>query len=267
MSNIFTHFKDFGERPELNKKFSDLNTDLQFIYHLIKNKIKDKSVLDYGCGSGYGTDFMAENTSKDVVGYDIDRDTIKYAKKFFAKEKNISFTTKLPNKKFDIITSFQVVEHLTKKQLIEYFTYISQHLTPNGHFYLTTVNQNITSYNLKTPTFSFHEIEYNPDSLKKLIQPYFSKVNIIGQIDKQVAKNVLDKKFSYDKVELLSTKQKIVRVLSQYKFIRNITKNTPQSIKNLLLGQVKRLIVDYQQTTNKTLVDNSYILIADCQVK
>ena len=81
--------------------------------------IKNKTVLDYGCGGGYGTEYLSRFTRKTVFGFDISNLAISSASSYFSKA-NLKFLTKLPNRKFDVIVSFQVIEHLNKDQLIYY---------------------------------------------------------------------------------------------------------------------------------------------------
>jgi ribosomal protein L11 methylase PrmA len=55
--------KDTGERHILNENFnnkSELYLHLMHIatYEYAKNFVKNKKVLDYGCGSGYGTHML-----------------------------------------------------------------------------------------------------------------------------------------------------------------------------------------------------------------
>lgn len=64
------------------------------------------SVLDYGCGYGEFTNYLLENYNKDDVtlfGYDISDKMINEANSLFGNNKNIIFSTILPNKIFDFV--------------------------------------------------------------------------------------------------------------------------------------------------------------------
>ena len=49
-------------------------------YYLANSFVNGKTILDLGCGEGYGC-FLFSKTAKNVVGVDIDIDTINHAKK------------------------------------------------------------------------------------------------------------------------------------------------------------------------------------------
>ena len=76
-----------------------------------------KTIADVGCGVGMKTAQMAKHFKKaEVYGYDFSEPGITAAKKFH-NQKNVSFSTEditkaSNNKKFDLITSFDVLEHI-----------------------------------------------------------------------------------------------------------------------------------------------------------
>ena len=50
-------------------------------YELAKEFVKDKTVLDIACGSGYGTKILAEAGAREVEGIDISEEAIISARK------------------------------------------------------------------------------------------------------------------------------------------------------------------------------------------
>jgi 2-polyprenyl-3-methyl-5-hydroxy-6-metoxy-1,4-benzoquinol methylase len=104
-----------GETPVLNlmRHMARYNLALQFA--------NGKRVLDTACGTGYGTQLLSLSADE-LVGWDIDKETVEYAKKNFSNEK-ISYyvqdmeKVKKPKEvglhsKFDTIVSFETIEHL-----------------------------------------------------------------------------------------------------------------------------------------------------------
>ncbi|MBP9818327.1 class I SAM-dependent methyltransferase [Candidatus Shapirobacteria bacterium] len=257
-------FLDFGERPPFGKTFEEINSDTQFAYQIACKYCPNKTVLDYGCGTGHGTEYLSRFTTKQTIGYDISQSTINYASTFFAKP-NLSFVIVLPPQKFDLIISFQVVEHIKKADLDKYFQNITSHLNPNGVFILATPNKNITSYKLKTPVFAYHTMEYSPATLHSLLSTFFKKVTINGQIDLPTQAKVKNKQFSYKNMSAFTFKHKLIRYISQIKPFRFIYGHIPQDIKNLILGQTKRITTPQTLVTKKLFIANSYNLIAICQ--
>lgn len=89
------------------------------LHHMFKEIHHDsvKSVADIGCGVGNKTATMARHfKDAKVTGYDFSEEGIAAAKKYH-KVKNVSFATQditesSYKKKFDLITAFDVLEHI-----------------------------------------------------------------------------------------------------------------------------------------------------------
>ncbi|MAZ67392.1 hypothetical protein CL652_01325 [bacterium] len=73
---------------------------------------KGDSVLDFACGSGYGSLILAESgSSVTVVGYDIDEKAIEFGRTQYQRE-NMELTTDSPRKNFDVVIAFEYLEHV-----------------------------------------------------------------------------------------------------------------------------------------------------------
>lgn len=76
--------------------------------------VAGKKVLDAACGTGYGAKLM-EDVASEVVGWDVDLDALGYAR-LYNKTKGGFFrhdlNKNLPEVKFDLISSFETIEHL-----------------------------------------------------------------------------------------------------------------------------------------------------------
>ena len=86
-------------------------------YYIAKGFLKNNyTILDIGCGVGYGCHLMSQQASK-VIGVDSDSRCITAANKKYSKD-NIEFICcdiqNYDMKKFDIITAFESLEHLNK---------------------------------------------------------------------------------------------------------------------------------------------------------
>lgn len=91
-------------------------------YHFFASLAKNKVVLDAACGAGYGSNILAESGAQKVYGIDIDKEMILKNKQRYPNPK-ITFISlpceeidKLPEK-FDVIVSFETVEHLANPEL------------------------------------------------------------------------------------------------------------------------------------------------------
>ena len=87
--------------------------------------LKNKDILDAGCGLGGKTVYYAENGCNSIIGIDMDENHIKYSKQF-AKKKgvfNVQFkvadlnTLSFESNKFDIVFLNDVVEHIRRPVL------------------------------------------------------------------------------------------------------------------------------------------------------
>ena len=115
----------------------------RFRYNFAKRFVKNRVVIDLGCGVGYGTFMLAKARAKKVYGIDIDNDAIEYAKANYC-DKNITYNvrdalkSKFPSRVADIIIAFEVIEHVKNpKKFLEEATRL---LKPNGIFIMSTPN-------------------------------------------------------------------------------------------------------------------------------
>ncbi|MBD1141575.1 class I SAM-dependent methyltransferase [Pelagibacterales bacterium SAG-MED32] len=94
-------------------------------FNFLKNILRDKSVLDYGCGNGNFLE-LSKNLAYDISGIEVEERILQHLGKRFSVYNNIN---KL-KKNFDVITSFHVLEHL--KDPISKLKEIKKYLSPDG---------------------------------------------------------------------------------------------------------------------------------------
>ncbi len=95
----------------LSKKRED-SLEIDRLLKLAEVKPEAK-VLDFGCGPGLFMDYYMAHSVMDVVGYDVDRESIEYCQQNYPM---YLFTTELPNDKYDNIIMSNVLHHLDNKQ-------------------------------------------------------------------------------------------------------------------------------------------------------
>ncbi|MCR3907030.1 MAG: class I SAM-dependent methyltransferase [Tenericutes bacterium] len=146
--------------------------------------VKDKNILDVACGTGYGSAYLAESGAKEVVGGDISKEAITYARKNVCNDK-LNFALldarqlPFPTGTLDVITSFETIEHLEK-----YMTFLAECkriLKSGGILICSTPNKKLTSPHTPKPLNPFHVREFYPMEYYKLITSYFSDVSLYGQ--------------------------------------------------------------------------------------
>ncbi|GAA4066580.1 class I SAM-dependent methyltransferase [Amphibacillus indicireducens] len=139
--------EDTGERviPDQMEATNRLLIEHVARYQFATSYVYGK-VLDFACGSGYGTHLIVKSAKKQVeqvVGIDFDRDAIAYAKNRYyhpASEFIQGDVTdpNLPSKlgQFDCIMSFETIEHIDDEK--QFLNNIDQLLKPGGRLILST---------------------------------------------------------------------------------------------------------------------------------
>jgi len=147
--------------------------------------VKGKTVLDIACGEGYGSNLLAK-TAKKVVGVDIDGETIKYAKKTY-KSRNLEFiegsvsTIPIKGKNvFDVIVSFETIEHVDEEAQKKFLNEVKRLLKPGGIFICSTPNKELYS-DLPDHDNEFHVKEFYKDEFHQFLGQYFSNLKLLGQ--------------------------------------------------------------------------------------
>ena len=107
-----------SERHIPNEQFKDEAELYNHLMHVATYQyafkfIAGKRVLDFGCGSGYGS-YMLSGMAHSVTAVDVSREAVDFAKEKHAAA-NLVFKTipELADEKYDVITSFQVIEHVS----------------------------------------------------------------------------------------------------------------------------------------------------------
>jgi 2-polyprenyl-3-methyl-5-hydroxy-6-metoxy-1,4-benzoquinol methylase len=126
-----------------------LGLSLSHIDHMIRYAlaapfIKGRRVLDITCGSGYGSQFMAIEGAKEVIGVDIDPKAIAHARKFYHHpkvsyiESDAHAVSQLENASCEVIVSFETIEHLQHPH--DFLLELRRILKPGGQLLLSCPN-------------------------------------------------------------------------------------------------------------------------------
>jgi 2-polyprenyl-3-methyl-5-hydroxy-6-metoxy-1,4-benzoquinol methylase len=164
-----------GERVVPNKTCHPLTMAEHLIrYSLATQYAKGGKILDVACGTGYGLKIMgwlgAEKYGADIsdealqTAKELNRDDILVTKIDFEKER-LNYS---PD--FDLITSFETIEHLENPDL--FLQGIADALKDTGKF--------IYSIPLANPS-KYHKVVYTFESAIELIQKYFEHEEIFIQ--------------------------------------------------------------------------------------
>ena len=264
MMKIFK-FLDTGERyVPTSKLFDELDGTHTVHYIFAKQFVENKVLLDAGCGYGYGCDYLAKSGARRVIGVDISREAIEFAKTHYARD-NLEFIvmdcTRLAfrNNLFDAVISFEVIEHIHHTE--QYLSETERALKPNGIFVLSTPNKKVGSPGLEKPVLPFHVIEFTAEELYHLVGQHFKDIKIFGK--KIVNEQILEKETRFKR----SRRFRLVVRLSQYDLIRKVSRTLPLKVRQIFTGSVCSCSKADDFEISTSYVEEAPTLIALCKNK
>ena len=152
-------------------------------YRLASKYCNKGWILDFACGSGYGSEVMrrmGKNGTK-IMGMDADIGKLDYSRKNFPNNDVIhwNFDLRLPfrNKLFDNVISMETLEHLEN----DFAFVLEAHrcLKVGGCFVFSVPIENeITEHQRQDPLG--HKRTYTEESIKKLIMSVFGNVDMFN---------------------------------------------------------------------------------------
>lgn len=154
-------------------------------YRTAASHAAGRRVLEIGCGSGYGAYYLA-HVAREVTAINVNREALDRAQALFRRA-NLTYVdmegTRLdfPDGRFDVVGSFQVIEHIPEPSLRTFLTEIARVLAPGGVCVISTLN---VDHNRKGAASyqkpSFHEKEFSPAELRTLLDGVFPFVELHG---------------------------------------------------------------------------------------
>jgi len=132
--------------------------------------IRDKSVLNIGCGYGWFELWALSAGVKKITGTEIGDENLSTARKHIrdtraAFEVASAIDLKYPESSFDTVTSWEVIEHIPKGTEPKMFLEVARVLKPGGVFYLSTPNKNLFSITFDVAFWLNKHRHYSPAEL------------------------------------------------------------------------------------------------------
>lgn len=247
-----------SERQLINKKTPWWGEHVYRYDYVLKNTSRGLIILDLACGTGYGSNMLCDNSNNIVIGGDISDDSLNIANREF-KKVNLTFKKidgtciSYPDNYFDVITSFETIEHLIdyKKMISEFYRV----LKPGGKLFLSTPNSLITSPDgiIKN---KYHIQEFNFNELQYILKGSFTKINLKGQ--------------SYIRyTNKKSLRHSLAKLIEAFFYLRGVRK-TPIKIQDFLM----RILInknqypevsDFSLFEDITKINSSFVLFAECE--
>lgn len=197
-----------------------------------------KDLLDIGCGTGR---FLheARNLGYRVSGIDFNSESIRIAKKRFGLDcverlSVESYATKHPDRKFDVITFFEVLEHMDDPN--KFITQVKSRLRPGGFIALSVPNRlrfldalgegdypphHLTRWNTKAlgNFIERHGFEIKEISVKEFTVDDLSLVmthKLINRAKKKITKDVASRASSNEKPPFIYRNYQKIKKLKDY---------------------------------------------------
>lgn len=179
-----------GERVSLESSQQSIEELLIYFLHERTYRhamtyVEGKTVLEFGCGDGYGTRMLAERAVQ-VTGIDVSLQTIEAARLKYAA-RNLHFQhvrdvseADLPfaERTFDVVVSFQVIEHVASPD--RYLMEAARVLKKGGVILVSTPNAAARLLPFQNPWNKFHLKEYTPAQLKDQLAHHFHDIRLNG---------------------------------------------------------------------------------------
>lgn len=188
MKEQATKLEPTGERMIMGEYHACAEDHLIYLMHVASYAFAErfasgKHVLDFGCGSGYGSARISE-IARSVEAVDVAHDAIDYAKSNFTRP-NLSFRCVSPDAAlpfedgtFDLVLSFQVFEHVV--DTARYLSEIQRVLAPGGQLVLITPDRSTRLLPFQRPWNRWHRKEYSQAGLRRELIRFFPRADILG---------------------------------------------------------------------------------------
>jgi len=189
------HYEESGMHDgglNINDWLKGTHKDDERRYQFIKEKITNKTVLDFGCGAG-GFLEKAKVVAKNVVGVELER---ALQPSFKQRHLNVFPDLTAVRGSYDVITAFHVVEHLSDPAIT--LRDLSTLLSFGGEIIVEVPNSEdalLTLYNNKKfqdfTYWSQHLFLYNAQTMKILVKKAGLKLNWVKHIQRYSLANHL----------------------------------------------------------------------------
>lgn len=146
-------------------------------YVFARHVAAGKTVLDVATGDGYGAALLS-SVAQFVCGVDIDQSSVRNASAKYSRSTNLAFVQAdaaalpFPDDTFDLIASFETIEHIDAPAQTRMLKEFQRLLVPDGLLLISSPNKKIYS-DARGFINEFHVHELYRDELQALLTPLF----------------------------------------------------------------------------------------------
>ena len=150
-------------------------------YNFVNKIIQDKNlkVLDYGCGSGYGTKVLLEKFPN-VTSHDTYFDD--YRPAGITVETDIE---KIKKQQYDLVTCFEVIEHMDEAAQNVLMDNLAGLLNKDGVLFISTVRKMVPPPTQNRKDYHTREVTF--EELYAFCSKHFKTILTFGQIDQIIS--------------------------------------------------------------------------------
>jgi len=190
--------------------------------------IKNKIILDIGCGNGWFELNILKRGAKKIIGIDKDKNNLRIVgnnlkSNRFIGRKGDALNLPLKGCSVDTVTIWEVIEHLPRNSEEVIFKEVKRVLKENGVIYISTPFKSFLSCTLDPAWFLIGHRHYNFLFFKKLLKSTGLKVN---------------------KVEIKGGIFELLYTIVLYLFKHLLRKNIPFRFRNWLNAKRDREFLD-----------------------
>ena len=157
-------------------------------YEFALSHVQGASVLDLGCGCGYGTHLLATGGARSAIGVDISPEAIEYSRSHYHAP-NLTFermdvtALSLPDASFTAVVCLEVFEHVDDQEAL--LKEAVRVLAPGGTLILSTPNKEVWSPGRDTPINPWHVREFERGEFGDLLEARLPSVDYWTQTNPQ----------------------------------------------------------------------------------
>jgi SAM-dependent methyltransferase len=147
-----------------------------------------KRVLDIACGEGYGAAVLA-SVAAHVDAFDVSEKSIAHARATYGDVPRLDYSVgdlrtffeKAAGGAYDLITAFEIIEHVGEREQAALLEGIKKALAPGGVALISTPDKRLYT-DIRLGRNPFHVRELYRDEFSKMLEGVFRKVRIFEQL-------------------------------------------------------------------------------------
>ena len=163
-------------------------------YRYTEDFIEDgMTVLDMGCGTGYGDQHLEGAGAARVLGVDYSDEALVYARSTFGSAisqyaRGFASSCPLADDAFDVIVCMEAIEHFPDIDV--FLKEVRRVLKPGGMFLVSTPNKLFHSPHTDEPLNPYHSVEFTLAEFEHILGAHFTVERMLGQQPQDTARSV-----------------------------------------------------------------------------